>query len=91
MSLKSSLYRNQCSRLPPPPKKRTEIRVEGVWMKTLTGENFLLHDDCDCNTRLIFGMQENLLKLSELNTMYVGRPHTYIENIPKPKQYPRWV
>ena len=42
MSLKSSFYRNQHSRLPPLPKTRTEIRVEGDWTKTLTGKNFLL-------------------------------------------------
>ena len=46
-------------------------------MKTLTDENFLLHDDGDSIKRLIFGMQENSLKLSELNTIYVERPHTY--------------
>ena len=37
-------------------------------MKTLT---ILLHDDSDSNKILIFGMQENLLKLSELNTIYM--------------------
>ena len=52
-------------------KTRTEIRVEGDWTKTLTGENFLLHDDGDSNKILIFGMQENLLKLSELDIIYV--------------------
>ena len=41
-------------------------------MKTLTGKNFLLHDDGDSNKILIFGTQENLLKLSELNTIYVN-------------------
>ena len=41
-SLKSSLYGNQHSRQPPLPKTRDEIRVEGDWTKTLTGENFLL-------------------------------------------------
>ena len=70
-SLKSSLYRNQRSRLPSLPKTRTEIRVEGDWTKTLTGENFFLHDDGDSNKILIFGTQENLLKLSELDTIYV--------------------
>ena len=48
------------------PKTRTEIRVEGDWTKTLTGENFLVRDDGDSNK-----MQENLLKLSELNTIYM--------------------
>ena len=36
-------------------------------MKTLTGENFLLRDYGDSNKILIFGTQENLLKLSELD------------------------
>ena len=45
--------------------------MEGDWTKTLTGENFLLHDDGDSNKILIFGMQENLLKLSELDIIYV--------------------
>ena len=67
MSLKSSLYCNQCSRLPPLLKMRDEIRVEGDWTKTLNDENFLLCDD----GILIFGAQENLLKLSELDTIYV--------------------
>ena len=67
MSLKSSLYCNQRSRLPPLLKMRDEIRVEGDWTKTLTCENFLLCDD----GILIFGAQENLLKLSELDTIYV--------------------
>ena len=71
MSLKSSLYRNRHSRLPPLLKTRDEIRVEGDWTKTLTGENFLLCDDGDSNKILIFGTQENLLKLSGLNTIYV--------------------
>ena len=45
--------------------------MEGDWTKTLTGENFLLRDDGDSNKILIFGTQENLLKLSELDTIYV--------------------
>ena len=40
-------------------------------MKTLTGENFFLHDNGDFNKILIFGMQEKLLKLSGLDTIYV--------------------
>ena len=55
MSLKSSLYHNRHSRLPPLPKMRDEIRVEGDWTKTLTGKNFLLRDDGDSNKILILG------------------------------------
>ena len=70
-NLEIQLYHNWRSRLSPLPKMRTEIRVEGDWIKTLTGENVLLRDDGDSNKILIFGTQENLLKLSELNTIYV--------------------
>ena len=72
MSLKSSFYRNRHSRLPLLPKMRTEIRVEGGWTKTLTGKSFLLYDDGNSNKILIFGTQENLMTLSELNTIYVN-------------------
>ena len=47
-------------------------------MKTLT---ILLGDDGDSNKILIFGMQENLLKLSELDTIYV-------DGIPSPPVLP---
>ena len=40
--------------------------MEGDWTKTLTCENFLLCDDGDSKK-----MQENLPKLSELNTIYM--------------------
>ena len=42
--------------------------TSSAWMKTLT---ILLHDDGNSNKILIFGMQENLLKFSELNTIYM--------------------
>ena len=57
MSLKSSFYCNWRSRLPPLPKTRTEIWVEGDWTKTLTRENFLFCDNDDSNKILIFGKQ----------------------------------
>ena len=51
-------------------------------MKTLTAENFLLRDDGDSNKILIFGTQENLLKLSELDTIYVDATFSTCPDLP---------
>ena len=72
MSLKSSLYCNQRSRLPPMLKMRDEIRVEGDWTKTLTGKNFLLRDDGDSNKILILGHKRTYWSfLSSIPSMWM--------------------
>ena len=38
--LKSSLYRNRRSRLPPMPESRADVHFDGEWTKTASGEAF---------------------------------------------------
>ena len=45
--LKSSLYRNRRSRLPPMPESRANVHFDGEWTKTASGKDFLIAEDED--------------------------------------------
>ena len=53
-SFKSSMYRSRRKRLHPLPKTRAEIDLTGDWVNTLSGERFLLGNECFSNRILIF-------------------------------------
>ena len=45
--LKSSLYRNCRSRLPPMPESRADVHFDGEWTKIASGKDFLIAEDED--------------------------------------------
>ena len=45
--LKSSLYRNHRSQLPPMPESRANVHFDGEWTKTASGKDFLIAEDED--------------------------------------------
>ncbi|XP_060081931.1 uncharacterized protein LOC132561218 [Ylistrum balloti] len=68
---KSSLYRARRKETPALPKTLSDIRLEGKWTETSTGDRFLLFDDGDQQNRIIaFATTENLRYLSTADTFY---------------------
>ena len=67
-SLKSSMYRSQRSRQPTFPMSQEDVRIEGRWEKTLSGEQFFLWKEGEV---LIFATHTNMHLLAEATTIYV--------------------
>ncbi|CAF1106231.1 unnamed protein product [Rotaria sordida] len=59
--MKTSLYNARNSSYPPAPRDINDVKIEGIWSKTLNGELFLLHT----LKHSIFGTLESLKQLSE--------------------------
>ena len=68
--VKSSLYRSCQKRLPPIPRSREDVSLQGEWENTLSGEQFLLCDDGDTDNIIMFATSENLKLLLEAKTIY---------------------
>ncbi len=65
------VFRQRAKLLPPLPKTRQEVVIEGKWAETTAGEKFLLADDGEENRIIIFGTVENLMELSHADIWYV--------------------
>ena len=63
-TVKSSLYRARAKKMPPIPRTFRNLQIRGSWKKTLSGELFLLKNDCE-NSIVIFTTNENLRMLGE--------------------------
>ena len=71
-SLKSSLYRLRRKRLPPIPTTREEVHFCGEWAETDAGENFLLVEDGQGDSKIvIFSTEHNLELLAQAEKIYV--------------------
>ena len=66
--IKSSMYHSRRSRLPTLPMSKDDIRIEGRWQKTLSGEQFFLRKEGEV---LIFATYTNMCLLAEATTIYV--------------------
>ena len=64
----SSMYRSQRSTLPTLPMSQEDVRIEGRWEKTLSGEQFFLRKEGEV---LIFATHTNMHLLAEATTIYV--------------------
>jgi hypothetical protein len=72
-SVKSSRYwarRKITSKL---PTTQQNIILEGQWIPTTTGEEFLLFDDGDDNRIITFATSQNLIDLANAETLYCDR------------------
>ena len=70
-SAKSSLYRARRKQTPPLPKTQTDIRLEGKWTQTATGDRFLLFDNTHQTSRMIaFATTENLQDLATTDKFF---------------------
>lgn len=70
-SARSALYRARRKQTPKLPDTLADIRLEGKWTKTATGDRFLLFDDNEQTDRIIaFATTESLNHLSAANTFY---------------------
>ncbi|XP_062591979.1 uncharacterized protein LOC134253475 [Saccostrea cucullata] len=68
---KSTLYRARRKQTPPLPKTLTDIKLEGKWTETETGQQFLLLDDTFLNTRIItYATTDNLGDLAASETFF---------------------
>ena len=67
-SLKSSMYRSRRSRLPTLPMSQEDVRIEGRWQKTLSGEQFFSRKEGEV---LIIATHTNMRLLAEATTIYV--------------------
>ncbi|CAF1103817.1 unnamed protein product [Rotaria sordida] len=59
--MKNSLYKTRNTSYPPAPRTIDDVNIEGIWSKTLSGEQFILHN----SKHLIFGTSESLKQLSK--------------------------
>ena len=66
-SCSSSLYRQRAKLLPPLPKTRQDLNLEGAWRQTTAGENFIVTDDDDM---VILATADNLRHLSAADTWF---------------------
>ena len=64
----SSMYRSRRSRQPTLPMSQEDVRIEGRWEKTLSGEQFFLRKEGEV---LIFATHTNMHLLAEATTIYV--------------------
>ena len=69
-SVKSSLYRARRKVTPKLPTTQQNIILEGQWIPTTTGEEFLLFDDGDNNRIITFVTSQNLIDLANAETLY---------------------
>uniref|UniRef100_K1RNG1 Uncharacterized protein n=1 Tax=Magallana gigas TaxID=29159 RepID=K1RNG1_MAGGI len=68
---RSSLYRARRKQTPPLPKTTADIRLEGKWTETETGQPFLLLDNIfQNNTILAFATTYNLQDLAASETFF---------------------
>lgn len=68
---RSSLYRARRKQTPPLPKTTADIRLEGKWTETETGQPFLLLDDIFQNNRILaFATTDNLQDLAASETFF---------------------
>ena len=72
MQIKSSLYEVRRKRLPALPQSRAEVHFENEWAKTCSGENFLLAEDGEGDSKIVvFAADGNLKLLCDAETIYV--------------------
>jgi hypothetical protein len=67
---KAQLYRQRSKTRPPLPKNRQDIRLDGEWTQTSTGQRFLLIDEGDDQRFLVFATDSNLQNLCAARTVY---------------------
>ena len=69
---KTSLYDSRRKRLPTIPESRRDVHFNDEWVKTPSGESFLIAEDGDGDDKLIiFGTDKNIELLCESDTIYV--------------------
>ena len=69
---KSSLYDSRHKRLPPLPACHGDLQLNDDWVKTPSGEPFLIAEDEDGDDKLIvFGTDKNIALSCEADTIYV--------------------
>ena len=71
------LYQERRKRLPPMPLTREEVKFEGEWTQTFSGERFLLTENGERDKIIIFSTTENLNSLASADDVFVdGTFHT---------------
>ena len=72
--IKSPLYQERRKRLPPMPHTKEEVKSEGEWKQTFSGERFLLWSKTQI---IIFFTTENLISLASADDVFMdGTFHT---------------
>ena len=67
--IKNLLYQTRNTSYPPAPCIIDDVNIEGIWNKTLNGEEFILHN----SKHPIFGKLESLKQLSKSHLVFDGR------------------
>ena len=69
--LKSSLYRNRRSPLPPIPESSADVHFGGEWTSTASGEDFLMAADEQGEDRLVMFAMSKFNIVSLLHVLYI--------------------
>ncbi|CAF0843312.1 unnamed protein product [Didymodactylos carnosus] len=77
--MKNSLYKTRNDSYPPAPHTINDVKIEGIWRKTLSGEPFVLLD----SIHPIFGTTESLQQLSTCDNTHLFMDGTF-KSCPRP-------
>ena len=92
--LRSQLYRQRSTLVPPMPVAAKNIPLEDKWTLTETGEPFLLIDDTCVDKRiLVFGTIDNLIRDCKNEILFMDRtfkicPKLFIHSTTKNEVFP---
>ncbi|CAF4510547.1 unnamed protein product, partial [Didymodactylos carnosus] len=77
--MKNSLYKTRNDSYPPAPHTVNDVKIEGIWRKTLSGESFVLLD----SIHPIFGTTESLQQLSTCDNTHLFMDEAF-KSCPRP-------
>ena len=70
-SMNSSMYRKRRARLPPLPKSRAEVNLQGEWAETTNGEPFVIGTRGEDDKIILLGTIANLKLLEAADSIYM--------------------